>query len=92
MEPVAAVVAAEALQAGELTLLVAENSTGYLGVVFNKPGRPKPYQAQVTRGGKKLHLGSFATAEEAALHVARSTEGRAVAAERAAAGYRGRWR
>ena len=36
------------------------------------------------RGGKSVHLGHFATAEEAALRVARSPEGRA-AADRAAA-------
>ena len=36
------------------------------------------------RGGKQVHLGFFSTAEEAALYVARSPEGRA-AAERAAA-------
>ena len=36
------------------------------------------------RGGKKVYLGYFATAEEAALHVARSPEGRK-AAERVAA-------
>ena len=38
---------------------------------------------QVRRGGKKVSLGNFATAEEAALHVARSPEGRK-AAERVA--------
>ena len=48
------------------------------------PSGPKPYEAQVWRGGKKVYLGSFATAEEAALCIARSLEGRA-AAERAAA-------
>jgi len=75
------------LQAQEekLTLLVAENITGYFGVYLIKPGQPKPYQAQVWRGGKKVYLGSFATAEEAALCVARTPEGRAAAAERAAA-------
>ena len=46
---------------------------------FVKPGQPKPYQAQVSRGGKMAHLGSFATAEEAALHVARTPEGQAAA-------------
>jgi hypothetical protein len=85
MEPVAAVVATEALQAGELTLLVADNSAGYFGVCLIKPGKPKPYQAGVWRGGKMVKLGCFATAEEAALCVARSPEGRAAAAERAAA-------
>ena len=67
-----------------LTLLQADNKTGYLGVTINKPGKPKPYQAQVRRGGTMVSLGSFATAEEAALCVARSPEGRA-AAKRAAA-------
>ena len=62
-----------------LTLRVAENKTGYFGVHLAKPGQRKPYQAQVTGGGKKVGLGSFATAEEAALCVARS-EGRQQAA------------
>ena len=44
----------------------------------------RSYQGQVWRGGKLVHLGSFATAEEAALCVARSPEGQA-AAEKAAA-------
>jgi hypothetical protein len=72
-------------RAGELTLLVAENTTGYFGVCLNNPGQLKPYQARVWRGGRTVRLGHFATAEEAALCVARSPEGRAVAAERAAA-------
>merc|ERR1740124_164959 len=70
-------------EAERLTLLVADNKAGYFGV-HHKPGRPKPYLAQVTRGGKDVHLGSFATAEEAALCVARSPEGQE-AAQRAAA-------
>ena len=74
MGPVAAVVATGAQQAGKLTLVVADNSSGYLGVHLNKPGLSKPYQAQVKRGGKTVHLGTFATAEEAALCVARSPE------------------
>ena len=49
-----------------------------------KSGQPKPYAVQVKRGGKKVHLGCFATAEEAALCVARSPEGRAAAARQAA--------
>jgi len=71
-------------QAEKLTLLVAENKTGYFCVYLSNPGKPQPYQARVWRGGKLVHLGSFATAEQAALCVARSPEGRAVAAERAA--------
>ena len=51
---------------------------------LNKPGKSKPYEAQVSRGGKKVCLGHFATAEEAALCIARSPEGRAAAAKRAA--------
>ena len=64
-------------QAGGLTLVVAESTTGYFGVYLSNPGQPKPYQTQVTRGGKKVQLGCFATAEEAALCVARSPEGQA---------------
>ena len=64
-------------EAEGLTLLRAENSTGYFGVCLVKPGTSKPYQAQVMRGGKKVHLGCFATAEEAALCIARSPEGQA---------------
>ena len=65
-------------QAEELTLRVADNKAGYLGV-RQHPGRPKPYQAQVRRSGKKVHLGNFATAKEAALCVARSPEGQEAA-------------
>ena len=39
----------------------------------------------MNRNGKAASLGRFATAEEAALCMARSPEGQAVAAERAAA-------
>ena len=68
-------------QAEKLTLLVAaNNNAGFFGVHLNNPGKPKPYQARVRRGGKKVSLGNFATAEEAALCVARSPEGRAAAA------------
>ena len=70
-------------EAERLTLLVAENKTGYFGVV-HQPSKPMPYQAHARREGKKVHLGCFATVEEAALCVARSPEGQ-VAAERAAA-------
>eukprot|EP00964_Phaeocystis_antarctica_P044929 scaffold25824_cov58-Phaeocystis_antarctica.AAC.4 len=71
-------------QAEKLTLLLADNSTGYYGV-SHRPGQPKPYQARASRGGKDVGLiGHFATAQEAALYVARSPEGRA-AVERPAA-------
>ena len=68
-----------------LTLLKADNTTGYFGVALRSPGRPKPYHAQVRRGGKMVYLGCFATAEEAALCVARSPEGQAAAQKAAAA-------
>jgi len=55
-------------------------NTGYKGVSFKSGGRSKPYQAHVRRGGEAATLGSFATAEEAALVVARTPEGRAAAA------------
>ena len=77
----------EALQqarAEARTLRVADNKAGYFGVYLSNPGRPKPFQAQLCRGGKQLALGCFATAEEAALCIARSPEGRA-AVKRAAA-------
>ena len=72
-------------QAERLTLLVADSKTGYFGVRLANPGQPKPYVAQVWRGGKMMHLGSFATAEEASLRVARSPEGQAAAQKAAAA-------
>ena len=73
-------------EAEGLTLLRSESSkTGYKGVGFNNWIKTKPYQAQVTRGGKRVSLGSFATAEEAALCYARTPEGRAAAAAAAAA-------
>ena len=71
-------------QAEGLTLRVADSKTGYVGVALSNPGKSKPYQARVWHGGKDVHLGYYATAEEAALCVARSPEGQ-VAAERAAA-------
>ena len=72
-------------QAEGLTLVVAKGKTGYFGVRLEKPGQPKPYRAQLKRGGKLAHLGSFATAEEAALCIARSPEGQAAVARAAAA-------
>ena len=72
------------VEAEGLTLLEADNKTGYFGVYLDKTGQPKTYKAQVSRGGKQVRLGSFATAEEAALHVARSPEGQAAARKAAA--------
>ena len=64
----------EALQqarAEGLTLVVARSTTGYRGVYLNNPGSPKPFQATGSRYGKRVSMGNFATAEEAALYVAR---------------------
>ena len=46
-------------QAEGLTLLKAENKTGYF-CVFNHSSKARPYMAQVRRGGKMVYLGSFA--------------------------------
>ena len=76
-------------QAEGLTLRVADNKTGYFGVCLDQragKSKPKPYQARVWRGGyTQVHLGSFATAEEAALCIARSPEGQEAAKKAAAA-------
>ena len=72
--------AEEALRQAEaegLTLLKSESSsTGYKGVGFNISCKTKTYQAEVRRCGKKVSLGRFLTAEEAALAYARSPEAR----------------
>ena len=66
--------------AERLTLLKANSKTGYVGVYLStRPGESKPYKVQVSRGGKAVNLGHFATTEEAALCVARSPEGQAAA-------------
>jgi hypothetical protein len=74
-------------QAEGLTLLVAvaANATGYFGVQFQKPGKPMPYYAMFRHGDINVSLGHFATAEGAALSIARTPEGQAIAAARAAA-------
>ena len=40
-------------EAEGLTLLKADNKSGYFGVCLNQPGQSKPYQAAVRRGGKE---------------------------------------
>ena len=59
-------------QAERLTLRTADTTTGYAGVYLHRPGTLKPYEAKVRRDGNLVHLGTFATAEEAALCVART--------------------
>ena len=56
------------------------SQSGFLNVVVRRECKARPYEASVKRDGKSVHLGSFATAEEAALHVARTPEAQAAAA------------
>ena len=65
-----------------LTLRVADNKAGYFGVHrMRKPGISKPFEANLWRRGKVRHFGRFATAEEAALRIARSQTLALVASE-----------
>ena len=72
-------------QAEGLALRVAKSKTGHFGV-YHLSGRPKPYMVRAQRGGKQVHLGSFVTAEEAALCYARSLGVQAAAERTSAAG------
>ena len=69
-------------EAEGLTLQKSNNATGYRNVYYQKgpmggPVSNNPFLAAVRRDGKQVHLGCFATAEEAALAVARTPEVRA---------------
>ena len=64
-----------------ISLRVSDNKTGYFGVTYNNKRKSKPYAAALSHDGKRVSLGYFATAEEAALCIARSPEGQAAAAE-----------
>ena len=67
-------------EAEGLTLLKSDSTiTGYKGVHFCSRGKSRPYHAQVFRGSKTVHLGIFATTEEAALCYARTPEAQAAA-------------
>ena len=55
------------------------NTTGYKNVTYNRS--KKKFEAKVHAGGKRVHLGYFDTAEEAAIAYARSEYGRADAAK-----------
>ena len=54
-----------------LTLVRAENSAGFKGVSHDPKRASKPFHANLRHGGRSNHLGTFATAEEAVLAVAR---------------------
>ena len=66
-------------EAEGLTLARTDNQTGFRNVSVHVDKKTRPFSAIVTRDGRKAHLGSFATAEEAALHIARTPEGQAQA-------------
>ena len=80
-----ALTAQEALRqaaAEGLTLQPGDGKSGFKGVAFrNKSCKGRPYEAQVKRDGKVVSLGSFATAEEAALWYARAAPSAASAAK-----------
>ena len=68
-----AMTAAEAHAAADaegLALLRADNAAGFKHVCLGK-NASKPFQAQLRQDGRDKYLGMFATAEEAALAVAR---------------------
>ena len=46
---------------------MADNKAGYFGVCRNQKPKTKAFEARVSRAGKDVYLGSFATPEEAAL-------------------------
>jgi hypothetical protein len=69
--PMTAAEAHAAAAAEGLALVRAETPTGFKGVSRNSNSAIKPFKAQLRHGGRDKHLGVFATAEEAALAVAR---------------------
>ena len=79
--PTAEEAAAQALAEG-LTLVRSSSQTGCKNVALS--GGAKPYQSHVSVNGKRKTLGSFATAEEAALAYARFLGPASSAAEAAA--------
>jgi len=70
-------------QASERFVLISavykNSTTGYKNVTYNRS--KKKFEAKVNAGGKRVHLGLFETAEEAAIAYARSEYGRADAAK-----------
>ena len=64
-----------------LTLQKKADGAGYKCVKRRRDSASKQYEARVYRGGKQIHLGSFDTAEEAALAYARTAEAQAEVAK-----------
>ena len=52
-------------QNGENKLLNSNNSSGHRGVFFRKYLKSKPYSVSITNNRKSIHVGYFATIEEA---------------------------
>ena len=80
MPPMTADEALAQAEAEGLTLARSDNQSGFRHVAVRPENKARPYEASVTRDGKKAHLGLFATAEEAALHFARTPEAQAAVA------------
>ena len=69
----AAEAAVRQAEAEGLTLQPSNNTTGYRGVARHGG----TYQVRISRAGKEVHIGCFATVEEAALAYARTPEAQA---------------
>ena len=90
-QPLTAEEALRRVEAEGLTLLKSDNTSGFKFVTFSSGKKhTKPYQARVQQGGKEVFLGTFMTAEEAALHVARRSAALAAARQPRAASSRKR--
>merc|ERR1740124_1624108 len=76
-----AVEAMEQAEAEGLTLARSDKPCGFRHVHVNINSKAKPCEVKVWRDGKQVFLGCFATAEEAALHHARTPEAQAVMLE-----------
>ena len=66
-----------------VTLQPSDSNSGYRGVYYigRSKALAKPFYAKVWRAGKEVYLGTFATAEQAALAYARTPEAQAEAAK-----------
>eukprot|EP00908_Phaeocystis_cordata_P004160 Transcript_14548.p1 GENE.Transcript_14548~~Transcript_14548.p1 ORF type:complete len:254 (-),score=55.58 Transcript_14548:51-758(-) len=74
--------AEEAAEAEGLTLKRSSNQTGFACVYVDPKNKARPFVAQVRREGKLVYLNQYATAEEAALAVARAPAGDGGAAKK----------
>ena len=78
--PMTAAAALAQAEAEGLTLARScVSQSGFRNVTVHLENKARPYAASVQRDHKSVHLGCFATAEEAALHIARTPEAQALA-------------